>query len=582
MNLNPTAKFGLASLFFLIACSDASLEPDKASSDVEPSPPNVLVILADDLGYSDIGAFGSEISTPNLDSLAASGMRIDSMKVHVFCTPTRSMLLTGVNNVTAGIGTMAGEWRGGQRGAPGYEAYLSDRVVTIASLLSDGGYDTFISGKWDLGGRQSDDHLPSNRGFDKSWVLVEGSSDHFRAFPSIAELPDVNYRASGQTIDPPEDFFSSDTFTDKMLEFIESSLENDSPFFGYLAYTAPHYPLQAPQEYIDKYAGVYDVGYEEIRRNRIERLKAKGVIDPEFVPASPHDRWPSWEELSPNMKALETARMQVYAAMVDNMDHNIGRIVRRLEEAGELDNTLILFLSDNGAEGGNPLDWADYYVEWAETNFDLSIENTGSPTNYSWTGPQWAHVSSAPFSLFKAFPTEGGISSPMIVSYPQKVLPNTSSDALLNVKDIAATILDYANIEHPGNVYKSRSIAPIEGSSFRSLIEGRADRVHDSDKVFVWEMMARRGVRKGDWKLIWVESPWDEADAGWSLYNLAVDPAEQNDVADQHQVIVEDLVSEFDRFVERNGLIVLDDIELTYTNTDSHFNWLPRSAEEVQ
>ena len=562
-------------LFLGISTLNPSLAADVGD---KLNKPNILIILADDMGYSDLGIMGSEINTPNLDSLASQGTLFTNTNVHVFCTPTRAMLLTGVNNVAAGIGTMAGEWRGGQKDAPGYETYLSNRVVTVASLLQDDGYETFISGKWDLGGRQSDAHLPTKRGFDKSWILVEGSSDHFAAIPAIAELPDVNYRENGKPVDLPQDFFSSKTFTDKMIGFIEQNKTSDKPFFGYLSFTAPHYPLQAPQEYIKKYRGAYDQGYKAIRTQRIENMKRRGIIAEDFEASDPHPRWPSWDELSSKHRAFEIARMEVYAAMIDNMDHHIGRVVQHLRDIGEYDNTLIIFLSDNGAEGGNPLDWADYYVDWAESTFDLSIENTGSRTNYSWTGPQWAHVSSAPFNLFKAFPTAGGVRVPMIVSHPTLVKSGKISSDAISVMDVPATLLEISGISHPGQEYKGRPVKPIEGQSFAGALSGK-QAADTADRAMVWEMLARRAVQKGDWKIIWLEAPWDENE-GWALYNIKDDPAEAQDLSKQHPEVLADLLMDWEAFVAENGVIALDKIKLTYTNEDSHFKWLPKAERE--
>ena len=549
-----------------------------SENEIASARPNILLILADDLGYSDIGVFGSEIATPNIDQLAADGLTLTNFHVHVFCTPTRAMLLTGANNHIAGIGTMAGEWRGEQKGAPGYETYLTDRVVTVAQLLKDAGYSTLISGKWDLGGRQDDAHLPINRGFEKSYILVEGSADHFRKAPALAELPNINYRENGVSVEPPERFYSSDLYTEKIIEQIDAGRDSDKPFFAYLSFTAPHYPLQAPDEYIAKYEGVYDGGYDAIRLARLERMREKGLFSDELEPAPPSDEWPTWDELSPKHQAFEVRRMQVYAAMVESMDANIGRVLKYLDEIGERENTLIVFLSDNGAEGGNVLDWADYYVDWAEDSFDLSLENLGRDGSFAWTGPQWAHVSSAPYRMFKAFPTRGGVLSPTIINHPSLSAGGRISSAMATAMDLPATFLEVAGVQHPGTEYAGRQVAPLEGRSLLNLLQGKSKHAHDGDDVFVWEMIDRRAVQKGNWKIVWINKPWGKGVGEWSLFDLETDPTELNDVAAENPEIVADLLDAWEEYVAENNLVLADYSNLTYTNKKSHFEWLPKAA----
>jgi arylsulfatase A-like enzyme len=345
--LKQVSAYLLLTVF--IGCGDRSADPPAADAPLDtaetssslinrPTRPNILLILADDLGYSDIGPFGSEIATPNLDQLANAGMLLTNFQVHTVCTPSRAMLLTGVNNHVAGIGAMAGEARGDQVGAENYEAHLTYRVVTIARLLQDAGYHTYISGKWDLGGRNDDSLLPGKRGFERSFVLVEGAADHFRSFPAIAELDSIHYRENDKLVDIPEDFYSSTFYADKMIEYLNEDRDDDNPFFAYLSFTAPHYPLQAPDEYIDKYSGIYDVGYEKIRQQRIKRMRDRALINNDLPVAPQHPAWPGWDELPEVMKQLESRRMQVYAGMVEAMDHEIGRVLDNLKETGRTKN----------------------------------------------------------------------------------------------------------------------------------------------------------------------------------------------------------------------------------------------------
>jgi len=549
-----------------------------ASSTGHPVKPNILLILADDLGYSDIGVFGSEIATPNLDALANAGMMLTNFQVHTVCTPSRAMLLTGANNHVAGIGAMAGEARGDQVGAENYEAHLTYRVVTVAKLLRDAGYHTYISGKWDMGGRTNDSLLPGKRGFEKSFVLVEGSADHFREFPAIAELDAIHYRENDQPVKIPEDFYSSTFYANKMMEFLDADQGDSKPFFAYLAFTAPHYPLQAPDDYIDRYQHVYEVGYEKIRQRRVERMRETAIIGKNVAVAPQHPAWPAWEDLPPLMKQLEARRMQVYAGMVEAMDFEIGRVLNHLRDSGRLENTLIVFLSDNGPDGGNPLDWAPHYQDWANENFDMSLGNMGRPQSYVWYGPGWAHVSSTPFSLSKGFTTSGGLMSPTIISMPGYINSGSRSDTFATILDLPATFLDLAGINHPAPRYQGRDVKAQEGESLAGLLFDQDQSAHGTDYVMVWEIFDRRAVQKGNWKIVWINKPWGKGVGKWSLYNVADDPTEQIDLADAQPAIKDGLIDDWDAYVAKNGVITVDGgIDFGWTNKQSHYTWLPET-----
>jgi arylsulfatase A-like enzyme len=555
-------------LFILLGLLTAEI------ASAQSSVPNILIVVADDLGFSDIEPYGGEIRTPTLSAIADEGVRLTNFHTHALCTPTRAMLMSGINNHVAGVATMAGEARGRQKGAPGYEAYLRPSVVTIAELLSEAGYQTWMSGKWDLGGRSDPALLPNRRGFDRSFVLVEGSADFFRFFPALAELDSINYCLDGRAISPPEPFYITDVYTDYAIEFLDE-LDADQPFFGYLTYTAPHYPLQAPREYIDQYRGAYDRGYDAVRDQRVSRMRSMGIIDQHDV-AAPSTLWPHWGELTDQQKDFEKRRMEVYASMVTAMDHQLGRVLEKLRQQGRLDNTLILFMSDNGPEGGNPLDWADYYTEWAVNNFDLSLSNLGNPYSFAWTGPRWAEVSATPFNLYKGFASEGGTRVPAIARWPEGELKPHISDEYLHVLDIPATILAVANVEHPGTAIEGFENRRLEG---RNVISALRDDKDLPSPVHVWEMLDRRAVRKGPWKLTYANRPWGRGRA-WSLFNVERDPGEQHDLSDQHPEIVGELLDEWLTYVKANGLVLLDDgIDIRWTNVFTHFNWAPVPSE---
>jgi arylsulfatase A-like enzyme len=546
-----------------------------AGAGTDPVPkarPNVLVVLADDLGFSDIAPFGGEINTPNLQRMAREGVRLTNFHVAPTCSPTRAMLLTGVDNHIVGFGTMRDDETAEQKGKPGYETYLNDRAVTVAEVLRDAGYNTFMVGKWDLG--VTDDRGPDRRGFLESFALLQGSADHFEvreAMPGV--LP--KYRENGRPVTLPPDFYSSKDYTDKMIEYIDRHRVDHRPFFAYLAYTAPHYPLQAEDEYLERYRNAYRDGYEPIRAARLRRMREIGIIDASARAAPQDSVWPAWSALPDAARALETRRMQVYAAMVDEMDRHLGRLIDHLRSIRELDNTFVVFLSDNGADGSNPLDWG--WESWAAGTKDLRLENMGRRNSYVWQGPGWAHVSSTPFRLGKFFTAEGGIRSPMIVRFPGMVPAGGLSAAFGSVLDLTPTILEVAGVASPGPTYRGRATHPLQGASLLGVVSGHATAAHGPDEVTGWEMYNRRAIRQGDWKIVWINAPWGRGLGRWSLFNLATDPTELTDLADQEPARLKELIGRWDDYVRANGVIAVDDFVPAATNRFTHFDWRPPS-----
>ena len=343
--------------------------------------PNFLVIVADDLGFSDIGAFGGEIDTPNLDRLAHAGIRFTDFHSAPACSPTRSMLLTGTDHHIAGIGTMLEVAPPGFKGAPGYEGYLNDRVVALPELLRDAGYLTLMAGKWHLG--NTIDRTPWARGFERSFALLPGGASHYGNVPGDF-LPALSlYTEDDQFVSVDDDFYSSDFYADTLLRYFrERTDDDDRPFFAYLPFQAPHWPLQAPEETIAKYRGRYDAGPDALREERLAALKRLGLCPPD-VAAHPvvADGEPEWSDMSADEQALSARTMEVYAAMVDRMDQNIGRVIDYLTETGELDNTVVIFMSDNGAEGAiveaMPILGGLIAAE-IEKNWDNSLDNLGA------------------------------------------------------------------------------------------------------------------------------------------------------------------------------------------------------------
>jgi len=510
--------------------------------------PNILLIVADDLGYSDIGAFGGEIHTPNLDALAAEGRLLTDHHTAPTCSPTRAMLFSGTDHHLVGIGTMAELLQPEQIGKPGYEGYLNERALSFADLLHDSGYHTYIAGKWHLG--LTEERSPKAWGFESSFVLTQGAASHFAPDPARLTVADNStYRENSAATSVPADFFSTNFYTDKLIEYLDANRGDGKPFLALATYTAPHWPLQAPADFIDRYKGRYDVGYEVIRKRRIARQKLLGVIPWDFKPHPPlpsTETNPSWEQLTAEQKKLEARRMEVYAAMVDNLDWNIGRLLKYLKRTGQYDDTFIFFQSDNGAEAGSG--FADNAAN------DVSYENFGRRYSNVAYGKRWGEVSAAPFRPWKAYTSEGGVSVPAIARLPKQHFARAPFAGFTHVSDLAPTFLELAGARNPGTTYRGRDVYPITGQSILPRLENHAFSVHAWGEVFAEELFGRRYVRRDQWKLLYIEPPFGSGQ--WALYDLSHDRAEHDDVAAQHPDIDNELRQQWAAYVARVGVVL--------------------------
>jgi arylsulfatase A-like enzyme len=522
--------------------------------------PNFLVIVADDLGFSDIGAFGGEIRTPNLDRLAHAGIRFTDFHSAPACSPTRAMLLTGTDHHVAGIGTMLEVAGPAFRGAPGYEGYLNERVVALPELLRDAGYLTLMSGKWHLGA--TIETSPWARGFERSFALLPAGASHYSAAASgLPPLPTL-YTEDDQFVAVDDDFYSSDFYTDTLLRYFRERSTDpedaDQPFFAYLPFQAPHWPLQAPEESIATYRGRYDGGPDALREERLAALKQLGLCPPD-VEAHPvvADGAAEWSDMTADERARSARSMEVYAGMVDRMDWNIGRVLDYLAETGELDDTVVIFLSDNGAEGAiveaMPMRGAQI-AAMVEKFCDNSLDNLGHATSYIWYGPRWAQAATAPSRLHKAFTTEGGIRVVGFATWPGFDRQGEIGTAFTTVMDIAPTVLELAGVAHPGQTYRGREVAPMRGRSWVSYLSGCEEEVHDARSGTGWELFGRRAIRQGDWKALYLPAPYGPG--AWQLYDLSSDPAEMHDQATAQPDKLTELLTLWDRYVEDNGVIL--------------------------
>lgn len=526
-----------------------------SSAAAAESRPNIIVVLVDDMGFSDLGAFGGEIRTPNLDAIANKGVRFNNFHTTPVCAPTRAELLTGVDHHQTGIGNFPELRQDNQVDKPGYEGYLTDQVVTIAERLKDAGYTTFQSGKWHLG--YDPRANPAARGFDRSFTLLGGGHNHFGADQNRKrpDLPNVGlvYTLNGKEVPIPANFYSTDYFTNQFISFLPDR-KSKQPFFGYLALTAPHYPIQAPPEDIRRYAGKYDAGYDALREHRLQRLRELKLVSGDTVP---HAQTSSkrWADLSDDEKRVESRTMEAYAAMVDRIDQNMGKLINELKKRGQYDNTVILFFSDNGPEG-HELDKSFIIPEAGKAmlaNADNSLASIGGAQSYVWYKSNWAEAGSAPFRLSKSFPTEGGTRVVSFLSYPKHARTGIET-SYISVRDVVPTLLDLAQVklDNPAE-YKGRPVIAPQGISFAQRILPGAPSPQPSPAFAAGEMFGRRYVREGRWKAVHIPPP--TGSGHWELFDIEADPGETNNLAQQNRELLGKLVKAWNVYAGEKGVV---------------------------
>jgi arylsulfatase len=535
---------------FLSACGGGASNENGKTGPV-PSRPNILFIVADDLGYTDLGVYGGEIETPHLDQLAKAGLMLTDFHNQAVCAPTRASILAGTDNRNAG-GAM--HQTPNQIGVPGYESHLSRDVVPFSDLLRQSGYITYFLGKWHLGSEP--DLLPNARGFDRSYALMEGFASHFHDKGRFRPDQLGTYYEDGKFVENlPEGFFSTDFYTDLLIDYLDSDIDSDKPWFAYLAYTAPHWPLQAPDEYLDKYKGVYDEGYEVLREQRIARGKERGVIPQEAKMYPRLPTVPPWNELSEEEKAVASREMEIYAAMVDGIDQNVGRLLSHLKAIGEYNDTLIVFISDNGAEGvdrGGPA-----------RGWDNRLENLGRMNSYVYYGEKWAQAGVGVGRYHKSLSSEGGSLGPALFYHKDLTKKGEMNDEFMAVTDFYPTFVELAGASHLKAGSDGKPLHEVQGHSLLPVLFGDENSVRAEDFTYGWEVFGHRAIRKGDYKLLWLTSKPSErgqyvpelADQ-WGLYDLSVDPGETNDLSDSHPEIRADLLKEWDAYLEKNGIVL--------------------------
>jgi arylsulfatase len=553
-------KYGLKLLGFLVIAlviliTSVAFDPEKIGHTKEPpkkdSRPNILLIVADDLGYSDIGPFGGEINTPTLDTLANEGLRFTNFHVLPSCSPTRSVLMSGMDNHQAGLGTM-GEIKTPQmEGHPGYAGYLNFEVAALPEVLKANGYHTYMSGKWHLGHEEKTS--PHARGFEETFILAPGGGSHYNDRKPLSPPQTMIYRRNSEEVKSlPDDFYSTKYYTDSLLKWIKDGHKDGRPFFAYLSYTAPHDPLHAPKEYIEKYKGKYDGGWDVLREKRLQGLKDLGII---HKSAKSFPRLPSvkaWDKMSAEERAEAARDMEVYAAMVDYMDEQIKRVFDYLKEIDEYDNTMIIFFSDNGANGHPKTVYPGQTEEYLNS-FDNSLENRGLKNSFIEPGPGWSQVSMAPSRMFKAFTSEGGIKAPMLVKLTGKrANAGTMNHSFFHVRDIMPTILDLTGVTH-SEQFNGRRVRPMQGKSVLDLLEGKSTTPYVEASQVGYELFGFKAYFVGDWKILWMPKPFGTGE--WELFNLKQDPAELNDLSKQHPGKLKEMTTLWEQYKKDNNVL---------------------------
>ena len=538
--------------------------------------PNVLLIVADDAALGDFGFTGAVTRTPNIDHLAQEGITFTRFHASPVCSITRGMLLTGNNPVEIGLGAFDYTKYPPAEGKPGYEAYLTRTTATIAELLRDSGYRTYTVGKWHLGGTRHGGEPPTEWGFDRSYSIYTGGANHWNdgvfhvdmgdpevvAQVKAGKIPTEPYYEDGKRVTRPTGIFSDDLFTAKLLEYLETDRKSGKPFFAYVAYTTPHAPLQAPDFLIEKYEQhFYELGFEGLKHARFEAQKKLGIIpqDAKYPDASKNHLLRTWASLSDEDRRRMARVMATYAAMLESQDYSVGLILNYLRETGQLDDTLIVYLSDNGPEGtdvqgelSNPA-----ATQWAQKNFSQAFEDIGNGDSYVFIGTDFANAVTGGLSWWKWFIGEGGIRTPLIIVPPSNATfarKTQKTAEYAHVKDVPTTILDYAGVGPAPQGYKGRKIVAPSGVSMRSFIEGKSERPRTEDQWVAFELFGNSFVVAGNYKAMRVRTGM-YGDGQWHLYDIRNDPAETTQLEGAQPERLKRMIAIYDSYAKEKGIV---------------------------
>ena len=541
------SKSGLAAVFSACIVMLSAVQAQPASR------PNIVLILADDLGYTDISPFGGEISTPNIARLAAEGLSFTNYHTAANCAPARAMLLTGVDSHRNGVPNIPESIPPEQMEFDHYQGVLGDNVVTLASLLQENGYHTYLTGKWHLG--HTPELLPSARGFERTIAMADTGADNWEQRTYLPIYDQAHWYADGLEHTLPDDFYSSEYFIDKTIEFIGSNEADDQPFFAYVPFQAVHIPVQAPKEFSDKYAGVYDEGWTVMRERRRVAAEEAGVI-PEGTQSTVTPGTLEWESLTEKQRAHHARRMEVYAGMVDAMDMHIGRLMDYLQSIGEYENTIFIFTSDNGAAGTPLISPTGQSVldQWFNrVGYETDIDNLGERGSWVAIGPSNATIAASPLAFYKFHANEGGLRVPLVMSGPGITQQGELTDEFVFVTDLAPTILGLLDIDNHNGNWKGEAMEPIVGSDFSEYLHGSAQQVHIASEPIGYELGGSSALFKGDYKI--VINRFEQNEIEWHLYNIKVDPGEVNDLRAAQPQLFEEMLADYEVWAQANDVL---------------------------
>jgi arylsulfatase A-like enzyme len=568
--------YGLLVMLLFTACKQDAKKEASTTETSEAKRPNILLLVGDDMAFGDIGAYGSEIATPSMNSLAEAGVRFSNFHASPVCSVTRSMLMTGCNNIEVGLGAFDYSFYPPTKGVSGYEGYLTKNAVAISELLSDAGYDVYKSGKWHLGGEALGGEGPMSWGFTKEFGILSGGSNHWNDLAMTPDFSDPNglnvkrkehFTLNGEHFDRPEGVYSGELYTNHMLNFIKEGHADNKPWFAYMAFTTAHFPIHAPPELIEKHYEKYlELGYAGLKKSRYEKLKSSGLLTEKATQPLFNDITHKWESLSEDEKKIEAKVMATYAAMIEDQDRRTGEILDYLKESNQLDNTLIVYLTDNGPEGfeathpktGNP-----EMAKWVETQFDQSFEAIGTAESLHTIGVSWANAATGGLQWWKWFIGEGGIRVPMIIVPPGAFSKDYSrageiSNAVVSVKDLPMTILDYAGVEHPQTEYKGRTVVAPSGITARPFLEGTTDEIRTENDWYAFELFGNGYIMQGDFKAMKVRGGMF-GDGEWHLYNVVDDPSEMHPLEVDMAEKFESMKALYVAYAEKNNIMEVDD-----------------------
>ncbi|QNO27355.1 arylsulfatase [Sphingopyxis sp. OPL5] len=541
------------------------LAPVQAAPAPSPAPkhPNIVILLADDWGFSDVGSFGAEFATPNIDALAYAGMRFSNFHAAGSCSPTRAMLQTGVMNHRNGLGNMPETIPDAHRGQPGYDTVMNHRVVTIAELFGAAGYNTYLTGKWHLGSDAT--RLPEARGYNRAFSLADAGADNFEQRPIEGMYDTAAWTENGRPATLPKNFYSSTFVVEKMIDYIDADRASGKPFLASINFLANHIPIQAPDSDIARYSTMYKDGWTALREARAKRAAALGIV-PAGAPMTTMATTPDWAKLDTEERAAAVRVMQAYAGMATAMDREVGRLVNHLKASGQYENTIFVFLSDNGAEPINPFSSTRNRL-FLNMQYDNATANIGRRGSFAAIGQGWASAAVSPLSGYKFSATEGGLRVPLIVAWPghAKIRAGAINGGLAHVTDILPTLAELAGVPGHGGSWKGRAVEPVTGRSLVPMLGGAAGSVHGDDPLG-YELSGNAALFRGDYKLVRNLPP--TGDGSWRLYDLKSDPGETKDLSAAMPDRFKAMMADYRAYAKANGVL---DMPAGYT-ADAQIN----------